>query len=70
MNSQQLLISRGRMSKDRMILNVDNNFKIKSFLLFRLQEETTPCVCGHVVSQRQQVCSKDEIVILLYDRLR
>lgn len=39
------------------------------FLLFRLQKETTACVRVHVVSQRQQVCSRDEIVILLYDRL-
>lgn len=27
------------------------------------------CLRVHVVSQRQQVCSRDKIVILLYDRL-
>lgn len=34
-----------------------------------LQKETTACVRVPVARQRQQVCSRDEIVILLYDRL-
>lgn len=37
--------------------------------MFRLQKEMSACLCVHVVSERQQVCSRDEIVILLYDRL-
>lgn len=37
--------------------------------MFRLQKEMSVCLCVHVVGKRQQVCSRDEIVILLYDRL-
>lgn len=48
---------------------MEEDFNAEQLFMFRLQKEMSACLSVHVVSERQQVCSRDEIVILLYDRL-
>lgn len=49
---------------------MEDDFNAEQLFMFRLQKEMSACPCAHVVSERRQVGSRDEIVILLHDRLR